>query len=355
MYIALIPQFQIKHSIQLANAMSKRERILFIVWKNIAKENVSNIGPSVEVEYLIKPPPKSLKNLRLTKETVNIVKEKKPDVVHIQNPYTWLCSGLSSLSDYPIVFTIHDPEPHLGQAKIHSGFMTKFTLKYAKRVIVTGNRMKELIVRRFSIPKDIVRVIPLSLDFSPSTLLDYNKFEEENNTILFFGRIWEYKGIEYLIKAEDVISKKIPNFKIIIAGGGDFERYRGLIKNKERYEIINEFIPNDKVSELFQKASLVVLPYVDASQTGIAPIAYLFKKPVVATDVGSLTEIVDDGETGMIVPPRDHIKLGEAIVELLSDEKKRKSIGERGYQKLQNELSWDRIAEKTIEVYKEII
>jgi len=109
------------------------------------------------------------------------------------------------------------------------------------------------------------------------------------------------------------------------------------------------------VSELFQKASVVVLPYIDGSQTGIIPIAYAFKKPVIVTNVGSIPEVVDDGKTGYIVPPRNEKKLAEAIIDILRDEHKRKQMGENAYKKMKEELSWDKIAEKTIRVYEEII
>jgi glycosyltransferase involved in cell wall biosynthesis len=83
--------------------------------------------------------------------------------------------------------------------------------------------------------------------------------------------------------------------------------------------------------------------------------AYGFKKPVVATDVGSIPEIVDDGVTGFIVPPKNPEALAEAIIKLLKDEKLRKQMGENAYKKLKTDLSWDNIAEKTIEVYREAI
>lgn len=354
MYVALIPQFNIEYSIPLANALSKSEKVLFIVWKNLAPHYLHLINPSVEVEYFVKPPSKSIKNLRLIKETINIVKKKDPDVVHIQNPYSWLCFRLSSLKDYPLVFTVHDPTPHLGRAQIHFGLTMRLSLGHAKRVIVHGNRMKELMLEQYKIPEDIVKVIPHG-DFAFYIKESSKKFEEEENTILYFGRIWEYKGLEYLIKAEEPISKKISNFKIVIAGKGNFEKYRSLIKNKEKFVIYNEFIPNEKVSELFQKASIVVLPYIEASQTGIIPIAYSFKKPVIVTNVGSLPEVVENGKTGFIVPPKDYKKLADAIITLLSNNEERKKMGENAYKMMLTELSWNSIAKKTIEVYKEII
>ena len=70
---------------------------------------------------------------------------------------------------------------------------------------------------------------------------------------------------------------------------------------------------------LFQQASVVALPYIEASQSGVVPLAYMHMKPVVATTVGGLPEMVDDGRTGYLVPPRDEQALATAVVRLLRD------------------------------------
>jgi glycosyltransferase involved in cell wall biosynthesis len=97
-----------------------------------------------------------------------------------------------------------------------------------------------------------------------------------------------------------------------------------------------------------------VLPYIEASQTGIIPIAYAFKKPVIATSVGSIPEVIENGKTGILVRPRDSAALRTAIIDLINDENKRKRISEGGYIKMKNELSWKDIAEKTISIYTQL-
>ena len=97
---------------------------------------------------------------------------------------------------------------------------------------------------------------------------------------------------------------------------------------------------------------MVVLPYIEGSQTGIIPIAYSFKKPVVVTDVGSISEVVVDGETGYVVNPRNSEELAEAIITILKNKNEREKMGNTAYLKMKNELSWDKIAEKTIELYE---
>jgi glycosyltransferase involved in cell wall biosynthesis len=177
---------------------------------------------------------------------------------------------------------------------------------------------------------------------------------QEKNTVLFFGLIREYKGLEYLIRAVPTISSSIPELKVIIAGDGDFTKYESLIDNTAHFEIHNRFIPDEEVSDLFERASVVVLPYTEASQSGVVPIAYAFKKPVVATNVGSLIEVVEDGVTGFVVPPRNTEALSDAIIKILENECLRKKMGENGYENMKKKMSWEEVAQNTVQIYNKM-
>ena len=126
-----------------------------------------------------------------------------------------------------------------------------------------------------------------------------------------------------------------------------------MMAHPERFEVHNEFVSRDLSADLFRRASVVVLPYTEASQSGVLAFAYTFGKPVVVTDVGSLPEVVDEGETGLVVPPKDTQALAEAVVSVLSNPEKRRAMGEKAYLKATTDLSWDRIAEQTMGVYEE--
>ena len=90
----------------------------------------------------------------------------------------------------------------------------------------------------------------------------------------------------------------------------------GLDKN---ITIINEYVANETVHLYFTAANLAVLPFNEATQSGILSIAFGFAKPVVVTDVGGLAELVNDGETGYVVPPHDNTKLAGAIIRYFMD------------------------------------
>jgi glycosyltransferase involved in cell wall biosynthesis len=109
------------------------------------------------------------------------------------------------------------------------------------------------------------------------------------------------------------------------------------------------------LSHFFQRSSLVILPYVNASQSAIIPIAYSFKKPVIASNVGSIPEVLDDGITGLIVPPRDSHALATAIFTVLTNPQLQKEMGENAYTKMKNFYNWDIIAKKTRNGYTELL
>jgi glycosyltransferase involved in cell wall biosynthesis len=122
-----------------------------------------------------------------------------------------------------------------------------------------------------------------------------------------------------LIEALPLIRKQVSNAHLLVVGEFydnpqpylDAIRRLGLEKN---VTIINEYVANEAVHLYFTAANLAVLPYNEATQSGILSIAYGFAKPVVITDVGGLAELVDDGKTGFIVPPNDIRKLADAVI-----------------------------------------
>jgi glycosyltransferase involved in cell wall biosynthesis len=292
---------------------------------------------------------KKLFNYRKVIEQLNII---KPDIIHITANYYWIFGYYSFLRKKNVVLTLHDVNEHIGEKYLVNQLANKLHIKVAKHIFVHGTKLqKELDLLGYPTTKTTAIAHGDYSFFAKYKLNDIT----EDGSILFFGRILDYKGLQYLIAAEPAIKEQIPDVNIIIAGSGDFDKYEKLIVNPESFEIINNFIEDEKVAELFQRASIVVLPYIDGSQTGIIPIAYSFKKPVITTNIGSIPEVVDDGITGYIISPRNSDALADSIIRILKDNDLRKQMGENGYLKMKEELSWDSIANKTVQIYNQIL
>jgi glycosyltransferase involved in cell wall biosynthesis len=278
-----------------------------------------------------------------------------PDVVHYQGVHLWFDLALPLLRRYPLIFTIHDFRTHPGDQPFQQTpfCIEMFARRRADELIVHTRHVRELMVRQLRGGAEKISVIPhiqIGEDLSSAAV------EEKEHLILFFGRIWEYKGLEYLIRAEPLISARVPDVRIVIAGQGeDFSRYTRMMVHPDRFIIHNEYISEERAAEYFRSASVVVLPYIEASQSGVIPLAYSAAKPVVATTVGGLPEMVEDGHTGYLVAPRDSAQLAEAITRLLLDKQLRRQIGANGKRKIEAECSPYLVAQKTLDVYRRAI
>jgi glycosyltransferase involved in cell wall biosynthesis len=310
----------------------------------------------------------SLSNIKgfLSYSNIKLVGAVKPDVVH----FTELCPWSSTFAflykiwrKHPVVSTLHatfKSPLHLlnGNNFLYSLFacateLTKYLVKPDAIIVHTTEDRDTLIKRGVDLRK--VFVIPHgAYELFGKVKGDESRGSEEN-CVLFFGYIIESKGVEYLIRAAPLISKEVPDVKVVIAGEGNLAKYIKLINDKSRFEIYNTFIPNEMVSKLFKRAKVVVLPYTyHRGQSGVLNIARAFGKPVVVTSVGDLPNMVEDGKDGLVVPPKDPKALAEAVVKLLKDDELRKQMGRNALKKAQ-ELSWDNIAEMHMKVYEGVL
>ncbi len=164
-----------------------------------------------------------------------------------------------------------------------------------------------------------------------------------SRVLLFFGYVRAYKGLHVLIRAIAALPREM-DLHLMVVGEfyDDEQKYRTLIRElglEDRIMIVSDYVPNDMVGRYFSASDAVVLPYVSATQSGIAQIAYNFDKPVIATDVGGLAEVIIDGETGYIVPPEDASRLAAAIKKFY-DERREADFTARVRQE-KGKYSWD--------------
>ena len=139
-------------------------------------------------------------------------------------------------------------------------------------------------------------------------------------TILFFGRLEYYKGLDLLVEAAEIAAQHIPDLRVIVAGQGpDAPRCQALVRSPALFDWRLGFVPHGETASLFAEASVVVLPYRDASQSGVVPMAFANGRPVIATDVGSLSEAVHDGEDGLMVRDVSATAVAAAIVRIFTE------------------------------------
>jgi alpha-maltose-1-phosphate synthase len=349
----------IDHSIQLANAVSRTGTRVGLILPEVTSplfDPYAPIDPEIDLMRFHQPRFYSPLNLPLLFRIYRKCVSFQPGIIHFQEIHPW-CSLIVPFlrrKGYRVITTLHDPVPHLGENSLRARISKFSSLRLSDRILVHGKRLRELLVQESGYPRDRIGTIPIG-EHQVSPFLRYARSDltEDEGQVLFFGRIYGYKGLDYLIRAEPLISREVPGVRIVIAGAGeDIGKYRRMMVNPGHFLVKNYPISYREGAELFQTSSIVVLPYVEASQSGVIPTAYGFKKPLVVTDVGAIPEIVDQGVTGLVVPPRDPSALAGAVIRLLKDPKLRKEMGEAGYRKLKTDLAWDSIAPLLLKEYE---
>lgn len=287
--------------------------------------------------------------------TASRIRKKKPGLVIMQwwHPYFAPCywSICSLLGKCKVLFICHNVFPH--ERFPLDRFLTKMVMAKGDYYIVQSKQDEEDLKTIRKNPKYKRTVHPTYNAFKIQNL---DKAEgrrqlgiaEEEKVLLFFGFVRGYKGLKHLVHAMQEIVNKVEKVKLLIVGDfdGDKEDYLNLIEEcgvKEFIEIHDGYIPDQEVEKFFAASDLVVLPYESATQSGIVQIAYGFEKPVIATEVGGLPEVVLDGRTGYIVPPKDSEKLAERIADYFEKDKEmefRENIQKEAYR-----YSWDRMTE----------
>lgn len=341
-----------EYCVRLASALAREADVQLLLPHQEAASHLSRLDKSVDFQPFSRPRLRHpLMQMRVISKILQDIKKFDPDVIHLQEGHLWFNLALPLVKRYPLVLTIHDAKPHVGDKDSQKTpqWVVDVGQRRGDQIIVHARHLKEVVVERLHIPGEKIHVIP-HIVLGDDTIQD--EIPEEDYLILFFGRIWEYKGLEYLIRAEPMITAQIPQARIMIAGEGeDFNRYRRMMVHPDNFIVYNEYVSDDRRAELFRRASVVVLPYIDASQSGVIPVAYASAKPVVATTVGGLPEMVDHGQTGYLVPPRDEGALAEAIVRLLLDKEHRRRLGANGKRKIELECSPAVVARQTLAVY----
>lgn len=283
------------------------------------------------------------------------IKKQNPDLVVMQ----WLHPYFAP-SNYIILkvlgkkikklYICHNIFPH--ERFPFDKFLTRLALKPADCYITHAESDASELRTIIHDPKIKVAVHPTydffrQKDLTKEQARNILGIERDEEVLLFFGLVREYKGLKHLIEAMGQLKDR-KKLRLLIAGdfGGHREEYDALIdkeKVREKLIIDDKHIPIDEVEKYFAACDLVVLPYESATQSGVIQVAYSFEKPVLATRVGGLPDVVRDMKTGYLVEPFKP----EALVEKIGDffDNDRSELFAEGVRQERYRYSWDRMEE----------
>lgn len=251
--------------------------------------------------------------------------------------------------------TIHDPFPHSGETSSRKTKIYNNTISNSDYFVLLNERQKKEFCTYYGVNKERVFINRLGIYDNIKAFVK-PKHKVKSNNILFFGRISPYKGIEYLCKAIIKVREVVPDVTLTIAGGGKMYFDINPYKQLGYIEFRNHYVSMEELAELLSECELSVCPYTDATQSGVIMTSYSLGKPVIASNVGGLPEMIEQNKTGLIVPPRDSDTLATAIIELLKDKEKLQKMSDYINNEYgTGEKSWDKIAKKYIQLYTSIL
>ena len=274
-----------------------------------------------------------------------------------------------------VVLTAHNINADKRDGK--DSFLNRLTLRLqyraAHQIFVHTEKMKSELLEEFAVSPSAVTVIPFGInnavprtELTPAQAKQKLGIAAEDQTMLFFGNIGPYKGLDFLLRAFHELVSVNPSYRLVIAGkarGGceDYvrriERMIGSEASRNRVLAKIQYIADEDAELYFKAADLLVLPYTEVSQSGVLFLGYSFGLPVVATEVGSFREDVLEGVTGSLCPAGDAPALAQAIRRYFESDlfqsldTKRAEIREFAVRR----NSWDVVGQMTREVYGKLL
>jgi glycogen synthase len=291
------------------------------------------------------------------------------DVVHA---HTWYADmgalWISQLHRIPLIVTLHSMEPlrpwkadQLGSGYLVSSWIEKTAVEAAHRVIAVSHKMREDILAHFDADPARVVVIHNGIDpdqFKRTEARDaLERLGVRSPYVLFVGRITDQKGIFHLLEASRRLRAGVQ--VVVCASAPDTPEIEGRLRRAvaelPNVRWINEMVAVDVVTQLYSHAAVFACPSVYEPFGLINLEAMACETAVVASAVGGILEVVEDGKTGVLVPPARPDALADALNTLLANPTLAREMGRAGRRRVEAHFSWTSIAERTEQVYAEAI
>lgn len=341
--------------ISLANEVSEFVD-LHVVLTDTDKWVEQHLNRMVQIYFSNAPRVSDFRNIRAMFRLCQYIKRLNPDVIHLQNGVVWEALLPLFFRKIKFITTIHDVtiHPNRGGSRFTPQIVLDTLVRYSDGLIVHGKNLCAATLARHGADKaKYLQVI------SHPIISRYGIAQARSNSagrILFFGTLDEWKGIEYLLAAMEIVSTQMPDVILKIAGGSSTPNYYRNLPYK--YDNIQWNIRRQSdtdVKNLFEWADILVLPYIEASQSGVLHVAQSFGMPIVATRTGALEESIADGETGLLVTPKSAPKLAAAIYRLLLDIELRTKVIQNITQHRDKQLLNKTVGQQTFSFYRKIV
>ncbi len=218
-------------------------------------------------------------------------------------PWSFLINQL--VPRVKLVVTLHDPVPHSGSNKIFEYLLVKkLVAAKADKIVLLSSKFIEDTCKMYHITRDRIKIIPHGI-FDYGIISNGKSFERKGQyNFLFFGRIEKYKGIQVLLEAYSKLEKEREDISLLIVGKGNMSEYKDLVAACKNIELVNRFVDDSEVASFFRGKNIItVLPYIDATQSGVIPIAMKEESLLIVSNTGGLLEQTDNGTCAITCNP----------------------------------------------------
>jgi len=248
---------------------------------------------------------------------------------------------------------------------LYESTLGRLAFKVAKRVIAVSEFTKSYMVHRLGVDEGKITVIPPSgIEIENFNSAPPSPFREKlgldsNRVALFAGHISPRKGLQHLVRAMPSVLKAVGNVKFVLAGH-DRGIKNDLVKLAAQLGVGDSLIfaghlNQEMLASAYAAADVFVLPS-EYEAFGIVLLeAMASARPVIASRVGGITDIVQDGQTGLLVDEKSPGQLAQTIIRVLQDQEQARKLGERAREYAIREYSWDTIVDRTLQVYQEAL
>lgn len=360
MRVALIATASFDYCVEYAEMLAETCDVLLCVAEQMIKTRAF-VDQRVQIAAFHWPRHREFSNLILIYKMLTRIRAWNPDIVHFLGENNiWLNLLPPLLTRVPVVTTVHDIQYHPGDRdsqRVPRVFIEQF-IRQADAIIAHGEALRTAALAKLPAKECAVYVFPHVPLHYYARLAARNMLVKKSDglfRVLFFGRIYEYKGLKYLVDAVPHVLPRLASLRIIIAGkGNDLVNGKLRIPSTDIFDVRNRFIPDEELAQLLTDADVVVLPYIEASQSGVLMVALAFGLPVIATDVGEIPEVVKTTGAGIVIPPRDSTALAEAIHELAINTPMRLALARNAANALQEGLSSRTLAMRAKKIYQAV-
>jgi glycosyltransferase involved in cell wall biosynthesis len=280
---------------------------------------------------------------------------ERPDAVLIPwwtfflGPCFRFLAGQMRKAGIPVIFLCHNVMDH--EASAWKNAVTRAVLRQGSGFVVHTRTEREMLLQMLSTSRVTVHPMPFFDQFpSPTEQL----LRRTTHELLFFGFVRQYKGLDILFQALSRLGRN--DVILTVAGefwGGDTP-YRRLAHDLGIERLVDfqpRYHTDQEAARLFARADIVVLPYRNATGSGVVPVACHYGKPVIASRVGGLPDAVIDGATGILVPAEDPDGLARAIETALASDWPGL---ESGLRELRRRLSWNSLATDVLRIAADV-